>query len=141
MSKQSTVRLTRFKIIDVPCFIFGIVIHHVDFLYGMQVSHAGRPWICGRALMERSLSPEDNLTDNDEDMAAWKKNFDWENQYRELLAQSTRPAAKIALLLSAATRDLYKGEINDVTEETFQMGNGGFTVGAEPVKIILYGHY
>ncbi|NMA20191.1 MAG: hypothetical protein GX927_06395, partial [Lentisphaerae bacterium] len=37
---------------------------------------------------------------------------------------STRPAAKIALLLSAATRDLYKGEINDVTEETFQ--DGGF---------------
>ncbi|MBT3380569.1 MAG: hypothetical protein HN742_10415 [Lentisphaerae bacterium] len=93
---------------DVP--VLGLSISdtkHIEFAWALRMAHGIRPWGVGSALMERSLSPEDNLTDNPEDVAEYARLFRWEDQCSGLLSKAGRPVADVALLLSSATRDQY----------------------------------
>ena len=101
-----------------PLAILGISnTRDIEFTYGLRMAHAGRPWVGGSALMHRSLSPEDNLSDVPGDVAEWKRLFQWEDRYWPLFKTATRPAASVALLLSASTRDQYHCERTDFVEE------------------------
>jgi|GEM_PF-2017000 len=101
-----------------PVAIFGISnTEDIEFTYGLRMAHGGRPWVGGSALMKRSLSPEDNLSDVPGDVEEWKRLFQWEDRYWKLFQNSTRPAASVALLLSASTRDQYDCEKGDFIEE------------------------
>ena len=103
---------------NAPVAIFGISdTKDIEFTYGMRMAHGGRPWVGGSALMKRSLSPEDNLSDVPEDVEEWKRLFLWEDRYWKLFQNSTRPAASVAVLLSASTRDQYDCEKSDFVEE------------------------
>lgn len=102
----------------VPVAILGISdTPDIEFTYGLRMAYGGRPWVGGSALMKRSLSPEDNLSDVPGDVAEWKRIFQWEDRYLDLLVNSTRPAATVALLLSASTRDQYSHEKTDFVKE------------------------
>lgn len=101
-----------------PVAILGISdTNGIEFTYALRLAHAGRPWVGGSALMQRSLSPKDNLSDVPADVAEWKRLFQWEDRHWKLLRRATRPAAAVALLLSASTRDQYTCENNDFVAE------------------------
>ncbi|MDD4099425.1 MAG: hypothetical protein PHC30_11705 [Lentisphaeria bacterium] len=101
-----------------PVAILGISdTSGIEFTYGLRLAHAGRPWVGGSALMRRSLSPKDNLSDVPGDVLEWKRLFQWEDRWWPLLRQATRPAARVALLLSASTRDQYPYTNTDFVEE------------------------
>lgn len=57
--------------------------------------------------MKRSLSPEDNSSDNPADAAEYARLFRWEDQYGDFLANAVRPVAVVTILLSSSTRDQY----------------------------------
>jgi len=77
----------------------------IEFAWALRMAHGIRPWGVGSALMERSLSPEDNLGDNPADVAEYARLFRWEDQHRDLFASAAVPAAEVAVLLSSSTRD------------------------------------
>jgi hypothetical protein len=77
----------------------------IEFAWALRMAHGIRPWGVGSALMERSLSPEDNLSDNPADVAEYARLFHWEDQYSDLFANAAGPAAEVAVLLSSSTRD------------------------------------
>lgn len=77
----------------------------IEFAWALRMAHGIRPWGVGSALMQRSLSPEDNLSDNPEDLAEYARLFRWEDRYGALFANAVTPVADVALLLSSATRD------------------------------------
>ena len=79
----------------------------IEFAWALRMAHGIRPWGVGSALMKRSLSPEDNLSDNPADVAEYTRIFRWEDQYGDLFANAVRPVAHVAVLLSSSTRDQY----------------------------------
>jgi hypothetical protein len=80
-------------------------IQGIEFAWALRMAHGIRPWGVGSALMKRSLSPEDNLSDNPADVAEYARLFHWEDQYGDLFVNAVEPVAELALLLSSSTRD------------------------------------
>jgi len=77
----------------------------IEFAWALRMAHGIRAWGVGSALMKRSLSPEDNLSDNPQDVAEYARLFHWEDQYGDLFANAVEPVAEVALLLSSSTCD------------------------------------
>ncbi|MBT3271692.1 MAG: hypothetical protein HN368_00950, partial [Spirochaetales bacterium] len=89
----------------------------IEFAWALRMAHGIRPWGVGSILMKRSLSPEDNLSDNQADLAEYARLFRWEDQYGDLLAKAVRPVADVAILLSSSTRDQYDCRDNGFVRE------------------------
>jgi len=91
---------------DAP--VLGLAISEtkdIEFAWALRMAHGIRAWGVGSALMKRSLSPEDNLSDNPRDVAEYARLFRWEDQYGDRFAKAVRPVAAVAILLSSSTRD------------------------------------
>jgi hypothetical protein len=89
----------------------------IEFAWALRMAHGIRPWGTGSALMKRSLSPEDNLSDNLADVAEYSRLFHWEDQYGDLFSNAVKSVAEVALLLSSSTRDQYDCRDNDFVQE------------------------
>lgn len=81
---------------------------HEGFLsWALRVSHGVRVWATsGGAPIGGALGPRAQLLDSPGDMALYRELFGWEEEHREELRGAIQPLASVAVLLSAATRDM-----------------------------------